>query len=358
MTSVNSIYSPAAATLLTDIECMRKLCNLTNIIPVISKADLLSSDQISSLKSLFNNQAECAALKTFHFGDPSPDGAHELSPLPPFAVSSAKSNDDDIMDASTLMSPDYVQPLVPSELGLLIQKLFDRDIISWMRHSAAKKLAQSRHWQAYRPQNTAPGSSFVEGQSSISGLSSPNSSVYTGSLISLPGTSSPSYTLARITDYTRHEEQMAQVRLAKWALDLQRSLQNERERYAALSRGDRAIWLTEQLNESIMNGSLVPVSQTPGVYNFRVPAEKGGGGFVVPASNGRRMEYDTSRISPHDPLGVVWWTDDLKRRGWVIVQIVGGFGVVGGLTLWLAKTWGLPMRNLSEWNFHWYGTSG
>lgn len=262
------------------------------------------------------------------------------------------------MDASTLMSPDYVQPLAPSELGLLVQKLFDRDNISWMRHSAAKKLAQAHHWQAYRPQDTAQGSSFGTGQSCVSGLISPNSSVYTGSLISLPGTSSPSYTLARITDYTHREEMMAQVRLAKWALDLQQSLQNERERYAALSKGDRAIWLTEQLNESIMNGSLVPVSQTPGVHDFHISTEKGAGGFMVRPSNGQRMEYHTSRLSLHDPLGVVWWADDLKRRGWAIVQIVGGFGVVGGLTLWLAKTWGLPMRNLSEWNLHWYGTNG
>ncbi|RJE26059.1 hypothetical protein PHISCL_01584 [Aspergillus sclerotialis] len=351
------LYLISEETLVRDIECMRKLCDLTNIIPVIAKADLLSSNQISSLKSLFNKQAECTALKTFNFGDLPPEGANELGPLPPFAVSSAKSNDDDTMDASTLMSPDYVQPLAPSELCLLAQKLFDRDNISWMRHSAAKKLAQ-KHWQAYRSQDTAQGSSFVNGQSSVSGFISPNSSVYTGSLVSLPGTSSPSYTLARITDYTHREEMVAQVRLAKWALDLQQSLQNERERYAALSKGDRAIWLAEQLNESVMDGSLVPVSQTPGVHDFHISTEKRAGGFMVRPSNGQRMEYHTSRLSPHDPLGVVWWTDDLKRRGWAIVQIVGGFGVVGGLTLWLAKTWGLQMRNLSEWNFHWCGTNG
>lgn len=327
---------------------MRKLGDLSNIIPVISKADLLSSDQISSLKSSFHTQAERGALKTFLFGDPPPGGV-----MPPFAVSSAKSNDDDTMDASTLMSPDYVQPLIPSELEVLVQKLFDRDIVAWMRHSAAVKLAQARRWPPYQRQHPAPGN-----PSNMSGLSSSMSSAYSsGSLISLPGTSSPSYTLARIADHTHHEETMAQVRLAKWALDLQRSLQNERERYAALSRSDRAVWLTKQLNESVMDGTLVPVTQNPGVYGFHVPTEKGGGGFLVRMPNTKQMEYHVSRISPHDPLGVVWWTDDVKRRGWVIVQIVGSFGVVGGLALWLAKAWGLSGRNLSEWSFHWCGAS-
>lgn len=334
---------------------MKKLCDLTNIIPVISKADLLSSDQVLSLKSSIHKQAKRAGVKPFLFGDPSSGEINELNASSPFAVSSAKSSDADTMDASTLMNPDYVQPLVPSELDILVQKLFDRDNVAWMRHSAAKKLAQRRPGQPYLRQYPAPNPSFAPGQSGLSGLSSSIPSLCSSDGVSLPGTSSPSYTLARITDYTLHEERKAQIHLAKWALDLQRSLQNERERYAALTRGDRAVWLTEQLKESVMDGSIVPITQA-GVYGFHVPPpEKANGGFLVRTPNGQGVECHISSLSQHDPLGVVWWADDLKRRGWVIVQILGSFGVVGGLAFWLARSWGLPGRNLSEWNFHWCG---
>jgi hypothetical protein len=360
---------------------MRKLGDLTNIVPVISKADLLSPDQIYTLKSFFHKQANHAGVKTFLFGDTAAAGDH-VDPLSPFAVSSAKSNDDDTMDASTLMSPDYVQPLVPSELEVLVQKLFDRDNVAWMRHSAAKKLSQGRP-QPYQRQHV--NASFAPGQStnSTSGLSS---SAYSWDGSISPDASQPSYTLARVADHTQHEEQKAQVHLAKWAQDLQRSLQSERERYAALSRGDRTVWLTEQLTESIMDGSLVPITQS-GVHITQDAAtstspktrhtEEGKGeaegGFLLRSPDGEYLEYrypnpsiSTSAlpptgISPHDPLGLVWWTDDLKRRGWVVVQILGSVGVVGGLALWLARTWGVPTRSLaaSEWNFglglHWTG---
>jgi hypothetical protein len=154
---------------------------------------------------------------------------------------------------------------------------------------------------------------------------------------------------------------MAQVHLAKWATDLQRSLQNERERYTALARGDRALWLTDRLNECVTDGSLVPVTQPPGFFGLHRLSEKaaaaagvggGNGGLLIRAPNGREVEYHITQLSPHDPLGVVRWTEDLQRRGWTIVRIVGSFGIVGGLALWLAKTWGLPSRSLADWPFN------
>ena len=80
--------------------------------------------------------------------------------------------------------------------------------------------------------------------------------------------------MARIADYTQREETMAQVHLAKWATDLQRSLQNERERYTAIARDDRAFWLTERLSECVDDGSLVPITQTPGYHRCHGLPEK------------------------------------------------------------------------------------
>ncbi|PYI12150.1 hypothetical protein BO78DRAFT_357767 [Aspergillus sclerotiicarbonarius CBS 121057] len=331
------LYLVSEDTLPTDMECIKQLCEWTNVIPLISKADLLTPEQISALKSSFYKHAQATSIRPFLFGNACL-GADDLDGQLPFAVSSAKANDDDVMDASTLMSPDYVQPLVPSELILLVQRMFDAENIAWMRHSAAKKLAQQQREHTYpRPSHPQHGAlSFDHGIRR----------------------SSPSYTMARVADHTRQEEKLARLQLAKWASELQQSLHNERERYAAMARGERAVWLTERLGECVVDGSLIPITQTPGFCGLRAPTEKAsGGGLLVRTQSGQNVEYHIARIRPQDPLGLVWWSEDLKRRGWAIVQIVGSFGVVGGLALWLAKAWGLSSRSLSEWHFDWCGSS-
>ncbi|KAJ5145684.1 uncharacterized protein N7515_000248, partial [Penicillium bovifimosum] len=350
------LYLISTDTLTADVECIRKLGELSNVIPVITKADTLTPDQITTLKRRFHERTREAGIKLALFGDP-PNGMDGLESQPPYAVSSEKVIDTETMDASTLMSPDYVQPLVSSELEVLVNRLFDRDNLAWMRHSAAKKLIQQRTSSFSLPQ-PMPSFSAQPGQTPY-GSASVSSSWQSISGSSLPPGSPPGYAMARIADYTRHEERMAQVRLAQWATDLQRSLQNERDRYASLSRGERAIWLTERLGECVVDGSLVPLSQTPGFCSFHgTTREKGPNGFqALRPHAGSGSGYRASGFSPHDPLGVVGWIDDLGHRSWVLVQIVGSVGVVGGLALWLARTWGLPPRNLSDLRVdYWCGT--
>lgn len=343
-------------TLSTDVECIRKLSALSNVIPIVSKADTLTSVEISSLKLRFQEQAQEAGIKPFLFGEP-PNSLDGLKSQPPYAVSSEKANDTETMDASTLMSPDYVQPLVPSELDALVNKIFDCDNLAWMRHSAAKKLVQQCTGSSSVPQSISlPGAQLGP---TASGSTSASSSWHSISGTSIFPDSPPGYAMARITDYTRHEERMAQVRLAQWATDLQRSLQNERDRYASLTRGERAVWLTERLGECVADGSLVPLSQTPGFRDLHCPAgEKISTDFQPIRSHvGSGSAYRFAGLNPHDPLGVVGWIDDLGHRSWVLVQIVGSVGVMGGLALWLARNWGLPERNLSDLRIdYWCGT--
>ncbi|KAL4974378.1 hypothetical protein BDW66DRAFT_140017 [Aspergillus desertorum] len=312
------------------IECISKLSTWTNVIPLIAKSDLLTDEKIINLKNAFNEKARAACLKPFHLCPSEIDES-------PFAVSSAKSNDDSIMDASTLMNPDYVQPLIASDLTPLVQNLFDRETMAWIRHSAAKKLVQRQ--RDMLPCRANPlHDNTLSLSSSTYGLD-------------------PSYAIARVSDYSRHEEKRARIQLAKWASDLQQSLRNERERYAALAKSERAVWLTERLGECVVDGSLVPVTQTPGFCGLHVPSDKPSGSLLVRTQNGQSVEYHIANISSLDPLGVVRWSDDFKKRGWAIIQIVGSFGVVGGLALWLAKTWGLSSRSFSDWRFDWYCTS-
>jgi hypothetical protein len=325
---------------------------LSNVIPLIAKADLLSTSQITSLKKSFHDHIQNTSFRPFLFGDSNVQG-DDATPQAPFAVSSARSNDDDNMDASVLMSPDYIQPLSASELHVLIDKLFDSDNMTWLRHSAAKKLTQSQgvvpghhsrtgEHRALLRRSTSPGKSLFSQKHSLNVVAP----------FSMDGSSS--YTMARVADYTQGEEKLAQVRLAKWATDLQRSLQNERERYASLARGERAVWLTERLGECVVDGTLVPINQTPG---WALQTEKGAGGVVVrTSSNGQTGQYRLPQLSPQDPLGLVQWNDDLRRRGLIILQVVGSFGVVGGLALWLANAWGLPSQSFSDWRFSWMST--
>lgn len=336
-------------TLPVDVECIRKLTELSNVIPIVAKADMLSPEQILTLKTRFHQQAHDAGIKPFLFGHLPPAGLDASEPQPPYTVSSERTADMEVMDASTLMSPDYVQPLIASELEVLVQKLFDRDNLAWMRHSAAKKLVQRRSEISSIPISLAPPSHpsprftpVGNGWRAASDISMASSDPSLGE--------SSTYAMARITDYTRHEENLAQVRLAQWATNLQRSLQNERDRYASLARGDRAVWLTERLSECVVDGSLVPISQTPGFRSLHTPKEK------RYRAGSPSAEYRVAHLSLHDPLGVVGWIDDLGRRGWVLVQIVGSVGVVGGLALWLARTWGFPARHLAELHLdYWYG---
>lgn len=247
------------------------------------------------------------------------------------------------MDASVLMSPDYIQPLVQSELGGLLERLFNVDNMSWLRHLAAKKIIQSRNWV---PSESGGSSSKALLQRSASPYANPNAPV----LFSVEG--APGYTLARVSDYTQNEEKLARVRLAKWAADLQQSLQNERERYAALARGERAVWLTERLGECVVDGSLIPINQTPGFPSWTFDVDQTTGDTIVRTCNGQQKgQYRMTKLSAQDPLGLVRWNDDLRHRGWIMVQVVGSFGIVGGLALWLAKFWGLPSQNLYEWRW-------
>ncbi|PYI22985.1 hypothetical protein BO99DRAFT_377416 [Aspergillus violaceofuscus CBS 115571] len=337
------LYLISKETLPVDMECIQRLCDWTNVIPLIAKADLLNDENIFALKSSFLKHAQRLSIKPFRLGDSSTD-TEDINGHLPFAVSSAKASNDDVMDASTLMSPDYVQPLVPSELMLLVRRIFDRENVAWMRHSAAKKLALQQQERPSQEQLQQEEECHLP----LSALTLAHG-VHRGS---------PTYTMARLADHTRQEERLARVQLAKWASDLQQSLQNERDRYAAMARSERAIWLTERIGECVVEGSLIPITQTPGFCGLHRPTEKAsGGGVVLRTANGHNLEYQVARLSPQDPLGLVRWYEDLRQRGWTVVQVVGSFGVIGGLAFCLAKACGFPSRNLCEWHLDWYNTS-
>jgi hypothetical protein len=306
---------------------------LTNVIPLIARSESFSEEQISSIKEHILSELQAANIRPFLFGL-NPDAAqHTYYPSAPFAISTTPSKDNDTMDASLLMSPDYVQPLIESELQALVSQMFDRDTISWLRHSAAKKFIQ---WRASSTPVSKPQS-----------LYQPLSSSCSSQVLTAPVGATTSYALARITDHTQREERIAQVRLANWAADLQRSLQNERARFDALARSERAVWLTERLGECVQDGTIVPISHTrKELQQF----ETGSGALVKQGTYSRRQERERDMrgaIDVHDPLGLLKLNEEMKRRGWVVLKL----GILGGIAFWITRSLqGVEVQN-GWWGF-------
>lgn len=332
---------------------MKALSELGNVVPLISKADQLSPGHIEALKLEIRSRFEIAVLATlpsFGASNPHEEMKHASAP---YTVSSAVGPDHETMDASLLMSPDYVQPLMPSELGLLVRQIFETEVISYLRHTAAKKLID---WQAAHPRPIEP-TNFVRPPVSSSprpsSLASPlplslsNSGVlvpFASDLSLTTTTTSTSQAMTRLGEHAQQEERLAQVRLSKWANDLQSSLQRERERFEKLARGERAIWLVEKMSEEAKGGRLSVRDQSTGAL-VRIGNRRDEGASSSWASSG-------SYHAIHDPLGLLRWSDHVKTRGWIALQVVGSFGMIGGLAFWLAKTWGLTSA-INEWAQGW-----
>ena len=329
-----------------DIEYLRRMSPLTNVIPLISRADMLSAEQLSSLKENIRSELQSNNIKPFLFGL-SPDDAHFTVPTLPYTISTHPSKDDDTMDASLLMSPDYIQPLMPSELAYLVSQVFSPDTVSWLRHSAAKKFIQ---WRGTSTPTSKPQSLYRPLTSSFSSSASHNQG------LTAPVGATTSYALARITDHTQREEKIAQVRLANWAADLQRSLQNERARFDALARSERAVWLTERLGECVQDGTIVPLSQARQQQNQIQDAwasaliKQAGGTYI------RRKEREIARgVDVRDPLGLLRMNEELRRKGWIALQVVSSFGIIGGLALWISRSWNGREGELGFWGLDWTG---
>ncbi|KAJ9622478.1 hypothetical protein H2203_006702 [Taxawa tesnikishii (nom. ined.)] len=193
-------------------------------------------------------------IRTFAFNR---SVAQRLSPgTAIFAVSSALGDDAENMDASLLMSSEYMQPLVPSELQALTLQLLEPENIQWLRHCAVRKFLQWRREEVGHsldlqkqqllapPALGTPTISAAAAAASGAGASNP-------SQVLVPYATSAAWYGSRLQ--AREKEPLAQVRLAKWAEDLQRSLDRGR-------REQRPAW---RLGEGVVVDVDVDVGVSP-----------------------------------------------------------------------------------------------
>lgn len=264
----------------------------------------------------------------------------EKASSPPFTVACVNGPDYDNMDASLLMSSEYIQPLLPSELQLLVDQIFQPEVVAYLRHTAAKKLTNWYNSGARLASVRTPSPSAHSHVPST--LNSPLQASLSASGFLIPLTSelslntSNSFALARVADHTTREERLAQMRLSKWASDLQLSLQRERERYESIARAERAVWLVDRMGEEIRDGQLVRLESNDAQAVARA------------SEKGRLYRVDGMTYQVHDPLGLLRWQDAMRSQTWLALQVVGSFGVVGGLALWITKTWGVG-GSLHQW---------
>ncbi|EXJ57024.1 hypothetical protein A1O7_07368 [Cladophialophora yegresii CBS 114405] len=352
------LYLISKDNLQDDAQRIRQLSDLCNVIPLIAKSDLLSPQEQDQLKQSLDpslsslprlpSSVTFSEAVTATVAEPNRILAAATAP---YTVTSTNGPDLDTMDASLLMSPEYIQPLLPSELSLLIDQIFEPDTIAYLRHNAARKLVS---WHVSHPKLvSAPRSPSIASSPPQSYNPSVRNSILTSPLqtplspsqsgVLIPGGSefslntSNSWALAKVADHTHREERLAQIRLSKWASELQLSLQRERERYERLARGERAVWLVEKMGEEVRDGKIMPVD------NNQALVRKNGKGSITYGDSEAVPSYQM-----HDPLGLLRWQDSMRARGWIALQIVGSFGVMGGLAFWLAKNLGMT-GSIHDW---------
>ncbi|KAF2399395.1 hypothetical protein EJ06DRAFT_562648 [Trichodelitschia bisporula] len=370
---------------LQDIDYFKRLSELTNVIPVIGKADLLSPQAMADLKTSILNQLHTYSARPFLFGKSAEDimqvtattlpaSAPSQSPaseavatsppppehrptsteppsysdiLPPFAISTLHGSDDLEMDASLLMSSTYTPPLMGSDLSHFVELLLDPSTIAWLRHTAARKFLT---WRSRKPSSldsstAGPRSNRLVTRGSSMSLGSPT--LNTGHGLASPMTDSPAlftshtmmerispfnlsssahlsdFTRASLRDHAAQEERLAQMQLARWAAEVQRALRAERERFEMVAKGERARWLLERIGEEVKAGGVGVVEGG----KLELPRWASKKEKKVAKGRGKRV------FDPADPLGLLEWGDGARRAVGVVVRVLEG-GVVVGAVWW------------------------
>lgn len=368
---------------------VKELASRTNLIPLIARADSFDKRELGAFREnvrgvLSGIDADWYSMVDINVGVsglPVFDKTPDHSRLEPLAVSSALSDDSEVMDASLLMASDYLQPLMPSDLRYFLDRFMSPSNISRMRHSSARKFLLWRRSHLGTRINL-PKQSLLHSPALAPSLS-PASSPYIGagaedsmlsehSKVLVPYTTSSYYRSASpsaTSDLSGHHptnvstsahalaqhnsqqttgaEPFRQIRLAKWAQDLQRSLANERKRYDALYAQQPAEWHLEH----------------EGVAGTASDDYDEKNALVSRNASQQHLTAATAEVSPHhhhyrpsrgklggevaviDPLGILSLGQVFRRQGWIALRVVGGCGFVGAVAWWVLRNW----AEVQEW---------
>ncbi|KAK2758908.1 heat shock protein [Colletotrichum kahawae] len=292
----------------TDLRYIHQLQSLTNVVPLLAQADLLTAGEVAKSKERIIRQLADAGLDLFTFTSLGLDAAGTSNV---FAISSKTGTDDDVMDASILMSPEYVQPLVPTDLSSLVHSIFSFDGAACLRHNAAKKLLGWRRRHA------------ATGNASFAIAAQAGATAERRLLLAGTGLSAP-LTVSRVSNHSQHEERFCRLQLTNWAADLQRSLVRERLMRERRSPEQSSVWLRGKWREVDLSSDDRGLSMA--LARTRVRPE---GSHSL---RKRRHSFGQDvLVKEHDPLGLLQLRD-FRWKG--TLEMVGGIGIVSGLA-WL-----------------------
>ncbi|EGU73420.1 hypothetical protein FOXB_16058 [Fusarium oxysporum f. sp. conglutinans Fo5176] len=255
-----------------DVEYIKRAQRMTNVIPVLTRVDELAPEEIKHIKQQVVKSLADKDVDYFSFEGP--DDSEEIKCV--YAVSTESWPDYDTMDASTLMDSEYIPPLLPTDLGRLVDHIFSLDGSARLRHSAAVKCIK---WRRDHGDNLL--------QNALS----------SGALVSrsIPERAMRLRSFRRTPSWDRLE-------LYNWANNLRQSLQSERL-YHLME--ERAI-----SNAVATQSSLVHVPR-----------------------NGKKKTQSKKRKAPQpthqDPLGLLEMGGGLKQKGMLALEMVSSVGLVG-----------------------------
>lgn len=319
-----------------DLEFIKQLSLITNVIPVLAKADTLPVEELENIKMSISEDLASAELKLFQ-------PSTQNHPYHLYTVCSSPSKDLESMDASLLMQPDYIQPLHTSELTILVEHLFSPETIRKLKYFAAKKVIQHRQTPQTSIMTQSPLRSSIPPKQNT--VSSPTIGKTSSQVLVTRTPGILTYNQAAVTDHTLREERLARVQLANWATNLQRSLANERLHYEAMAKVERAEWLKARLGECVFEQNL----EASNTERQLVSPPKPGTSSPVKQQQlssklATHMVPRTALRDPADPLGLLYWRDELGSSGLLLLKVVGGAGILGALGTFLFLT----VRDWSE----------
>ncbi|KAI7770570.1 hypothetical protein LZL87_002941 [Fusarium oxysporum] len=264
--------TPHSGLVREDVEYIKRAQRMTNVIPVLTRVDELAPEEIKHVKQQVVKSLADKDVDYFSFEGP--DDSEETKCV--YAVSTESRPDYDTMDASTLMDSEYIPPLLPTDMGRLVDHIFSLDGSARLRHSAAVKCIK---WRRDHGDNLL--------QNALS----------SGALVSryIPEGAMRLRSFRRTPSWDRLE-------LYNWANNLRQSLQSER--------------LYHLMEERAISNAVAKQSSL----------------VHVPRS-GKKKTQSKKRKAPQpthqDPLGLLEMGGGLKQKGMFALEMVSSVGLVG-----------------------------
>lgn len=252
---------------------MKRAQCMTNVIPILARVDQLGSHEVDLAKQAVIEALADANLDYFSFAEVDT----KEQDLHVYAVSTETQADYDIMDASVLMNSEYIQPLVPTDLGVLVGKIFSVDGSARLRHCAAVKCVRWRRENSHGTTDRA---------------------LQNWSLVTRPNPG-PSPTVRHMS---RTDQSWSRVDFYNWASHLRQSLHAERLYHVMATRPEP--------NASAAESRLVPLG----------PDNKS-----EPGSKKRRKPPPRHQ----DPLGILELGGLLKQKGMLALEMLSTLSLLG-----------------------------